>query len=169
MKMPCNVVGWEHPLHRRPHPVMRTYKEFLMPQPLAYCYCAYQSPSAARGLRYRKWPFGMASEVFWRSGDAHKVLWCSGDCAGVGGFGRVPPHSKKRHPPKAGGDGRWSGALPRRSLSVCPLRGELVRGGWSDRDETFGGGRWQCQERLSPEPARLVEVQPKKGREIQIS
>ena len=51
-------------------------------------------------------------------------------------------------------------------LSVCLLRGELVRGGWSDRDETFGGGRWQCRERLSPEPARLVEVRPKKGREI---
>ena len=41
---------------------------------------SYQSPSAARGLRYRKWPFGMASEVFWRSGEG----------AGVGGFGGPP-------------------------------------------------------------------------------
>ena len=27
----------------------------------------YQSPRCARGLRYRKWPFGMVSEVFWRT------------------------------------------------------------------------------------------------------
>ena len=57
----------------------------------------YQSPSAARGLRYRKWPFGMASEVFWRSGDARKVFWRSGEGAGVGGVWGVPPHSRKRH------------------------------------------------------------------------
>ena len=52
-------------------------------------------------------------------------------------------------------------------LSVCPsvclLRGELVRAPWPDRDETFGGGRGQPQERLSPEPAQSVKVCAKKG------
>ena len=48
-------------------------------------------------------------------------------------------------------------------LSVCLLRGELVRAPWPDRDETFGGGRGQPQERLSPEPAQSVKVCAKKG------
>lgn len=30
MKMPCKVFGWEQPLHRRPHPVMRTYGGTIM-------------------------------------------------------------------------------------------------------------------------------------------
>ena len=47
-------------------------------------------------------------------------------------------------------------------LSVCPLRCELVRAPWPDRDKTFGGGRGQCQERLSPEPARSAKVCAKK-------
>ena len=62
-----------------------------------------------------------------------------------------------------GGTG-WTGGQSRRSsLSVCPLRGELVRAPWPDRDETFGGGRGQPQERLSPEPAQSVKVCAKKG------
>ena len=87
-------------------------------------------------LRYRKWPFGMGSEVFWRSGDGTGEGGFGGSPpfegatstpgAGVGGL-RGPPHSKKQHPPKACGDGHWSGALPRRSLSVCPLQGELSK------------------------------------------
>ena len=51
-------------------------------------------------------------------------------------------------------------------LSVCLLRGELVRAPWPDRDETFGGGRGQVQERLSPEPAQSAKVCAKKRREI---
>ena len=44
---------------------------------------------------------------------------------------------------------------------VCLLMTELVcvnRAVWSDRNEIFGGGLGQCQERLSPEPARSVKV-----------
>ena len=55
------------------------------------------------------------------------------------------------------------GGLPRRSLSICPLRCELVRAPWPDRDETFGGGRGQVKERLSPEPAQSAKVCAKKG------
>ena len=53
-------------------------------------------------------------------------------------------------------------------LSVCLLRGELVRAPWPDRDETFGGGRGQPQERLSPEPAQSVKVCAKKGGKFEI-
>ena len=37
-----------------------------------------------------------------------------------------------------------------------------------DRDEIFGGGQGPCQERLSPEPAKLVKVRARIGQEIQI-
>ena len=39
------------------------------------------------------------------------------------------------------------------AIVVCLLLTEQVRGGWSDRDETFGGGRGHGHERLSSEPA----------------
>ena len=35
--------------------------------------------------------------------------------------------------------------------SICLLLYELVKHGWADRNEIFGGGQGQCQERLSPE------------------
>ena len=57
------------------------------------------------GLRYRKWPFGMASEVFWRSGDARKVFWHSGDGVGVGGFGGSPPFENATSTDGAGAGG----------------------------------------------------------------
>ena len=53
-------------------------------------------------------------------------------------------------------------------LSVCLLRGELVRGVLSDCDQTFGGSQGHGQERLSPELGRSVKVRLRKGRQIQI-
>ena len=44
------------------------------------------------------------------------------------------------------------------SVVVCLLLAELVRAGWTDCDETFGGDNWHCQERISLKPARLVEI-----------
>ena len=82
----------------------------------------YQSPSAARGLRYRKWPFGMASEVFWRSGDARKVFWRSGEGAGVGGFGGSPPFEDVTNTPGAGVGG-FGGSPPIRGCDIHPWRG----------------------------------------------
>ena len=51
-------------------------------------------------------------------------------------------------------------------LSVCLLRGELVRAALTNHREIFGGGQGPCQERLSPEPAQLAKVRARKGREI---
>ena len=90
-----------------------------------------------------------------------------------GVWGGFPPPFEGRHPPgrREGGFGGFyppfegptftraksRGDQPRR-LSVCPLRGELVRAGLTDRDETFGGDIWHCQERISLKPARSVEI-----------
>ena len=54
------------------------------------------------------------------------------------------------------------------TLSVCPLRCELVQAALADHDETFGGGQGHRQERLSPEPSQSVKVRVRKGRVIQI-
>ena len=57
------------------------------------------------------------------------------------------------------GEGRArQGAQPRHSLSVCLFRGELVRAGSTNRDETFGGDIWHCQEHISLKTAGLVEI-----------
>ena len=55
------------------------------------------------------------------------------------------------------------------NLSVCLLRGKLVRAALTNHREIFGGGQGPYQERLSPEPARSVKVRARKGREIWIS
>ena len=60
---------------------------------------------------------------------------------------------------------RWR---PSVCLSVCLLRGELVRAALTNHREIFGGGQGPCQERLSPEPAKSVKVWARKGREIRI-
>ena len=44
------------------------------------------------------------------------------------------------------------------AVVVCPLRIELVRAGLTDRDETFGGDIWHCQERISLKPAQSVDI-----------
>ena len=81
-----------------------------------------------------------------------------------GGFGGVSPPFEGRHPPRRGcarGGRARQVVQPRRSsssLSVCLLLGELVRDGLTDRDETFGGDIWHCQERISLKPARLVYI-----------
>ena len=49
-------------------------------------------------------------------------------------------------------------AAPSVVVVVCPLLTELVRAGWTDCDETFGGDIWHCQERISLKPARSVEI-----------
>ena len=53
-------------------------------------------------------------------------------------------------------------------LSLCLLRGELVRAALTNHREIFGGGQGPCQERLSLEPAKSVKVRARKGREIRI-
>ena len=159
---------------------------------MAFLSCFLHLPSWSRPLRLCRLvllPTGFSPWIIQRR--AQRALGGIKNCRlrgrnwppwrGSGGFGGSP-HLKRRHPPLAlewgvwgvppfegatsapsRGDGCWSGALPRRSLSVvCSLSVCY------DRDETFGGGWWQCRERLSPEPARLVEVRPKKGREIRI-
>ena len=67
----------------------------------------------------------------------------------------------------AHGGGLWW-RLSVRLLSVCLLRGELVRAALTNHREIFGGGQGPCQERLSPEPAKSVKVWARKGREIRI-
>ena len=86
----------------------------------------------------------------------------------MGGLGGGFPPFEGRHP-----SGRREGCAqggrarqvvqPRRSslsvcLSVCLLRIELVRDGLTDRDETFGGDIWHCQERISLKPTRPVDI-----------
>ena len=90
-----------------------------------------------------------------------------------GGLGGFTPHSRREFhpgdeggfggfPPIRGADfhaGKIAGGISRAvCLSVCPLRIELVRAGLTDRDETFGGDIWHCQERISLKPARSVEI-----------
>ena len=41
---------------------------------------------------------------------------------------------------------------------VCLFLCELVRAGSTDRDETFSGDIWHCQERISLKPAQSVEI-----------
>ena len=74
--------------------------------------------------------------------------------AGIAQWGGVPPFEGAKSTPSRGatvamcaGQGRNHAAV------VCLLLTELVRGGWSDLKEIFGGGQGQCQERLSLEPA----------------
>ena len=80
-----------------------------------------------------------------------------------GGLGGLPPFEGRIAPGqgRAQGDRARQGVQPRRSSSsssLCPLRIELVRAGLTDRDETFGGDIWRCQERISLKPAQSVDI-----------
>ena len=81
----------------------------------------------------------------------------------VGGLGGFPPHSRDDiHPgedaPREVAPARWCGRAVVVCLSVCLLRIELVRDGLTDRNKTFGGDIWHCQERISLKPARPVDI-----------
>ena len=68
----------------------------------------------------------------------------------------------------AGGYAHGGGLLWRLSVcpSVCLLCGKLVRAALTNHREIFGGSQGPCQECLSPELARSVKIQLRKGWEI---